>query len=173
MPARPINSRKFTAINALSGKSAMLYRVVHTTHFSYSHPVPLCQNELHLTPRDTARQSCREHRLDVQPAPQRIDNYRDYFGNHVNFFTISEGHRELSVTAEGRISVTPASYIPPEDTPPWEAVRDAARAADSAETLSAREFAFESPHVTGEPQLESYARPSFRLSARGSRRCST
>ena len=138
----------------------MRYRVVHTTTYSYSETVPLCQNELHLTPRDTARQTCLTHRLQVKPLPHRLDESLDYFGNHVRFFTVDEGHHELSVTAYSEVRIDVAAKRP-ETTPPWEQVRDFLATDRSAETIAARQFAFESPNVLLSAGLAEFGRPSF------------
>ena len=139
----------------------MRYQVVHTTVYSYSSPVPLCQNELHLKPRTTPRQRCLDHRLTIRPAPQAVDTFRDYFENDVHFLTIVDGHLEFSVTAESQLDIDPSPYVAPEQTPPWEQVRDAVRAAPPADCVDPREFTFDSPHVAASAALAEFAAESF------------
>jgi transglutaminase-like putative cysteine protease len=137
------------------------YQIVHATNYSYSEPVPLCQNEVHLKPRDTARQSCLSHRLAISPAPHKLEGYRDYFGNQIQFFTIQDRHCELSVAAHSEVELAPADYLPPEQTAAWEQVRAAMQGSSDDGNLEVRQFVFDSPHVTASVELAEYARGSF------------
>ncbi len=141
--------------------SVMRYHVVHTTTYFYGEPVSLCQNEIHLTPRNTARQTCLEHRLTIRPTPAKLEDYFDYFGNQVHFFSIPDAHHEMLVTAESEVRVLTAQYIPPEATPPWEQVREFAKSSNSSEALDTRQFLFDSPHVAACPGLAEFAAESF------------
>jgi transglutaminase-like putative cysteine protease len=140
---------------------AVRYHVVHTTTYHYGEPVSMCQNEVHLTPRNTARQRCLEHSLTIRPAAEQLEKQLDYFGNAVHFFTIPEAHSQMLVTAESDVRVSSATYIPPEFTAPWEQARDFARDSPEATALEARQFLFDSPHVIPWPELLEYAAPSF------------
>jgi transglutaminase-like putative cysteine protease len=139
----------------------MRYQVDHSTTYSYSEPVPMCQNEIYLTPRATARQACVASRLTICPVPRKLDEFRDYFGNEAHFFTIADAHREMSVTAHSEVSIVPAEYLDPQATPPWEQVRDSIRAARDDEALAARQFMFDSPHVASSQPLTALAAESF------------
>src|SRR4051794_17453450 len=126
----------------------MRYAVVHTTDFTYSEPVPLCQNEVHLKPRVSPRQECLSHRLSIRPQPREIDDVTDYFGNPLTFFAIQERHHELSVTSHCEVRITSANYIPPDSTVSWETARDQTIAARDVEAFEAAQFLFASPHVS-------------------------
>jgi transglutaminase-like putative cysteine protease len=139
----------------------MHYRVEHTTTYSYSEVVPLCQNEVHLTPRETARQACVTHRLTIQPAPRTVDEFLDYFGNQVRSFAIHDPHYEMSVSAVSEVSISPAAYIDPQSTLAWEQVRDFAWDPSDEEAFLARQFIFDSPHVIRAGQLSELAAASF------------
>jgi transglutaminase-like putative cysteine protease len=139
----------------------MRYQVVHATSYFYSEPVPLCQNEVHLEPRDTARQICRAHRLVISPRPQKMEKSRDYFGNPIHFFTIGEGHSELSVSAHSEVELRSADYLPPEESQPWEQVRAATERMPPKDLVEVRQFAFDSPHVACDAQLAAFAGESF------------
>ncbi len=139
----------------------MRYRVVHTTNYSYSEPVALCHSEVYLTPRKTARQTCVAHALEIVPASPKIEACLDYFGNSVNFFTIQQRHLAFSVTALSDVELVSAVYIPPESTPPWEAVRDALRAPAVDEAWDASQFVYNSPLVAASAELAGYAARSF------------
>jgi transglutaminase-like putative cysteine protease len=137
------------------------YRVRHITEYDYGEKVPVCQNEARLKPRHGATQMCISSNLTVSPRPATIAERNDYFGNHVTFFTIQEGHKKLSITAESVVTLVP----PPEPNPmqalPWEQIRG--RLADRAnvDLLEARHFAYASPYVPIADELADYARPSF------------
>jgi transglutaminase-like putative cysteine protease len=136
------------------------YEVVHATTYSYSEAVPLCHNEVHLLPRDTARQTCLGHRLEVRPAVSSLDECRDYFGNYAAFFTVQERHAQLEVIARSEVQLLGAAYIDPGLTPSWEQVRDAA-CGSGLEALGARQFVVDSPHSASSAALAEFAAPSF------------
>ncbi len=139
----------------------MLYRITHTTRYSYTAPVSLCHNVAHLTPRTTPRQACRTTGLRVTPQPAVTVTRNDYFGNPATFFTIQESHRELTVTASHVVDVGPADLPEPAATLPWEAVSDRLAGDRSPAGLDAYEFTLDSPYVAAGPDLAAYARTSF------------
>ena len=47
------------------------YDVRHTTTYAYSEPVPVCHNEVHLTPRSLPRQRVLASVIRVEPEPAR------------------------------------------------------------------------------------------------------
>ena len=141
----------------------MNYKVSHTTVFNYSEAVPICHNEVHLTPRDHRRQTCLSHRLRVRPQPVRLETRLDFFGNHTGSFSIQEGHERLSVTAISKVQVSPPEIPAPHSTPVWEEVRDRFALGQPPWWLDARQFVFDSPHVTTTDDLREFAAPSFPL----------
>jgi transglutaminase-like putative cysteine protease len=139
----------------------MRYQIVHATKYLYSEPVPLCQNEVHLKPRDTARQRCVAHRLAIAPAPHKLEECRDYFGNRIQFFTIQDKHSELSVAAHSEVELAPADPLPADGTASWEQVRSAMQDPPADNDLDVRQFVFDSPRVTTSAELAKYAALSF------------
>ena len=138
----------------------MDYKITHTTVYTYTEAVPICHNEVHLTPREHPRQARLASRLGVRPQPAAIDTQLDYFGNHVSYFAIELGHERLTVTASSRVRVTEAAPPLPLATP-WEAIRDRLAEDRSAPFLEACQFAFDSPHVATSRELAAYAAASF------------
>jgi transglutaminase-like putative cysteine protease len=138
----------------------MRYRIVHATQFLYSEAVPLCQNELHVKPRDTARQTTRTHRLEIDPVPHKLEECRDYFGNAIQFFTIQDRHLELSVAAHSEVELRAAEYLPSDRTMSWEEVARS-QAGAVGDDLDVRQYVYDSPHVTSSTELETFARGSF------------
>ena len=139
----------------------MLYKSIHTTLYDYVEPVSLCHNVLHLTARSASWQTRRSGELRISPPPSVMTERIDYFGNTATFATIEEPHRELSVTAINVAEITPVPAPQPEQTPPWESVREQLRTDFSIDVLAASQFAFDSPYVSTDDRFTAYAAPSF------------
>ena len=139
----------------------MRYNIRHTTIYSYTDTVPVCHNQLHLAPRDTAAQSCREHRLAIEPQPSIRARRRDYFGNDVEFFSIQEAHDGLSVTAMSLVDVASPVLKIGQKTPAWEDVAAAIPTSSSSPGLAAYFLSLPSPRIRRSAALADYARPSF------------
>ncbi|MDQ8194001.1 transglutaminase family protein [Coraliomargarita sp. SDUM461004] len=80
----------------------MRFRVSHTTEYKYAVPASESFAELRVWPQANASQRIIERRLDITPAT-KVDHYVDYFGNHVEFFTIPHRHNSLTVTSETEV----------------------------------------------------------------------
>jgi transglutaminase-like putative cysteine protease len=80
----------------------MRFRVSHTTQYKY--PVPASESfaELRVWPLNNQYQKVLDRRLEINPAGV-IDHYTDYFGNHVEFFSIPHRHSSLTVKAEAEV----------------------------------------------------------------------
>ena len=141
----------------------MIYRVTHSTTYVYSQSVSLCHNLVHLTPRNTQRQSCIVTSLEVSPRPAVEASHFDFFGNAVHFLTIQEPHRRLTLTARHMVEVVPYTAPGLGETPPWEAVRVQLARPTDADNLEASQFAFDSASVRAWAALADYAAPSFPL----------
>src|SRR6186713_340903 len=140
---------------------SMEYRVRHTTAYEYAVPVSICHNEARLTPRSTDRQHLVRSQLLVDPGVQTMDQERDYFGNVVHYFSLTEAHRLISVTAVSDVELEVLEPPELESSEPWEEVRDLFRAAHTRAALDGREFTFDSPHARPDADLVAYAAPSF------------
>lgn len=139
----------------------MKYRVRHSTTYSYDDTVPICQNEAHLKPRSGTNQKCLTSSLTIVPLPAQLLERSDYFGNHVAFFSIQEGHRQLSITAESTVVIAETVLPKPEETAPWETTLEVVRGSLDGPHFEARHFTFASPYVPDTDDLLDYARPSF------------
>jgi transglutaminase-like putative cysteine protease len=139
----------------------MIYRVLHTTTYTYREPVSLCHNVAHLTPRACPRQTTRQSQLLIDPPPAVTAERLDFFGNPMTFFTIQEPHRRLTVTAMHQTEVLPSVTLDPLQTPPWEVVRERLENDRTPEGWDACQFVFDSPFVTPSADLADYAAPSF------------
>jgi transglutaminase-like putative cysteine protease len=84
----------------------MRFQVTHRTQYEYRVPASESFAELRVWPRDTDSQKVLKRQLKIDPyAP--VDHYIDYFGNHVEFFSLPFRHRHLSVEATAEVVTTP------------------------------------------------------------------
>lgn len=140
----------------------MIYRIEHVTQYAYSSPVGLSFQLAHLRPRDDAEQACLSHSLLVDPAPERLSEGQDYFGNGLTRFELVTPHTRLSITASSKVEVVRKPRIP-EASQEWETVRQhfAETRWGQNEDSAAVEFLFPSPLVPYAPELREYASTSF------------
>ena len=161
----------------------MKYRITHTTVYSYSQPVGLCQNEARLQPRNFWRQNCDSSRFEIYPTPMDFHERLDFFGNRVTYFAIQHPHNQLTVTAISEVTVFPRqSTLDLFNQLSWEQVRNMLQETPlqsqgqlqsqqgqvqfqnrdhSPELIDAKQFLLDSPMITVTPELADYARPSF------------
>lgn len=139
----------------------MRYKITHLTTYHYTDTVPICHNEIRLTPRDGRGQNCLSHRLQIKPRPNALLRRTDYFANPSHHFSIMEGHKRLLVRAVSRVDVRPPAWPAPESTAPWERIRDDVAAAVTPQSLEALQFTFDSPAVTIPAAARPYAETSF------------
>lgn len=139
----------------------MRYNIRHTTLYSYTDPIPVCHNLVHLAPRDTAAQSCREHRLVVDPFPAVRAKRRDYFGNDMEFFSIQEAHDGLSVTATSLVDVASPVLKKGLKTPAWDDLVAAIPTNLTPPGLAVYYLSLPSPRIKPSETLADYARRSF------------
>lgn len=74
----------------------MKLQISHLTRYTYQEPVSDSVNEIRLSPRTDARQSCCEHSIVIKPSVP-LFTYEDYFGNLAHYFTIPAPHQELLI----------------------------------------------------------------------------
>ncbi|MBL8830759.1 MAG: transglutaminase family protein [Rhodospirillales bacterium] len=139
----------------------MIYDVVHRTTYRYAEPVDLSYHVMRLTPRALTHQRVLRSAVIATPAPVRVHDTTDYFGNVATYMSLEEPHAELVVDA--RCAVDVQFPVPPDplSTPPWEQVRDSLDGGGlPAETLAV-EFVRESPLVAVDDTVREFAAPSF------------
>lgn len=138
------------------------YHVLHETHYTYTHPVSLSRQLLHLTPRPTPRQQTLAHRIGIDPSPSERSARRDYFGNLLEYFAVGGSHEKLAVVAESIVEVAGRNgdgAAP--HSPAWEYVRDRLRQVGPAPLLEPSQYLYASPHVEPMVALARYARLDF------------
>jgi len=137
------------------------YRISHTTTYTYTETVSLCQNVAHLRPRASERQTCERSVLLIEPNPAVLEERIDYFGNPTTYFTVQEPHRELIVEVRHDVTLNAAPHPDAATTADWSAVRDALKSDRTTESLDAFQFAFASRYCPVSSLFADYARPSF------------
>lgn len=83
----------------------MLYHIFHSTKFSYQQWVSFSHNLIRLKPRDTPFQTIVDFSLSTNPLSSELEEYTDYFGNHLHHLLISEPHHNLEVTVRTCIAI--------------------------------------------------------------------
>ena len=138
----------------------MIYRVRHTTRYAYGSTVDLAAHMLHLTPRALPYQRLRSASLTSLPAAARRRDGLDHFGNAVTWLFIDAPHDLFEVTAEAEVEVRYPAPPAPEATPPWEQVREGARAGGPG-AWQAAEYRFDSPMCPAVAAAGTYVAESF------------
>jgi transglutaminase-like putative cysteine protease len=140
---------------------AMIFSTHHKTRYKYPSEVSLSHNLVHLTPRASASQNCLSHALRVSVPTSVITSQADCFGNPVEYFTIQQSHRELVVSASNVVELQPISAPDPDQTLPWEQVRNFLQTDHRPQTIDAYQFAFASPLIKRDSRFSAYAAKSF------------
>lgn len=130
--------------------SDVCFAVRHDTIYRYDRDVAHSHQQLHLTPRDSDRQRCLSHRIDIAPQPSELAEHVDAFGNVVTRVELERPHDRLEVSAEMRVQLTPLPKLDLEEGESWESVRDQLRynaSSRNVQWLEAMRFRGESPYV--------------------------
>ena len=139
----------------------MIYRAVHTTVYTYSSSVSTCHNQLRLTPRKTAWQTVHQARVSVDPEPDSIAAFHDFYGNEVHYFSAWRPHDKLTVTAESVVELNPVPPPVPAWTPAWEDVRNEIRACGDRFAIEAFDLTGESPLIGWTPEIAAWVNEIF------------
>lgn len=138
------------------------FQVRHRTHYRYSAPVAVCQNQIRMRPRNLPSVQVRRTRTSISPQPDTRETYDDYFGNVVETFSIEALHEELIVEVVSNLTVDPITITDPSRMVTWQSVADAVRTPAVSNLLSVGEFSLESPRIPIGRRYREYALESFR-----------
>src|SRR6187431_2603697 len=83
----------------------MKYKLKHKTLYTYVNEVHNYQSILCLQPRNSAKQICKNFKLEIEPKPSKIYSRTDYFGNIQHYFSLHESHKSLKVTVTSEVEV--------------------------------------------------------------------
>ncbi len=142
----------------------MKYRINHQTVYTYDQAVTSCHNEAHLIPRDSPRQHCLSHRIDIDPAPGYRTEREDFFGNLVIYFAIEDRHERLVVTSTSEVMLeTSPAQLPLRSDRPWQEAARRIHEELTPANLDACQYLTDSPKAEVTSEIKRYAAPSFRL----------
>jgi transglutaminase-like putative cysteine protease len=142
----------------------MRYRVRHETVYRYGGDVAHSHQLLHLTPRDSANQTCRSRSITLDPQPSTRREDVDAFGNCVTRLEYDLPHDRLEVLAEVDVQVDAPRDVTDTESAAWERVRDALTYSGqpmTAADLDACRFRMESSYVRVKQTFSDYAADCF------------
>jgi transglutaminase-like putative cysteine protease len=139
----------------------MIYDVRQTTTYAYASPAAYAQHVLRLVPIARERQRVTAAVLDIDPAPVRRREGRDFFENRTTVIEIDAPHNTLTVKLAARITVDAIAAADFDATPPWEAVCTQTLASLDLGPHSPVHFIYPSRLVSLDPEIRDYAQVSF------------
>ncbi|MBV9127580.1 MAG: transglutaminase family protein, partial [Verrucomicrobia bacterium] len=80
----------------------MDFEITHVTDYTYANAAAEAYLETRLRPPDLPTQTVGRRRLSIDPVV-KTSSYRDFFGNHVEFFSLPYRHRSLTITSKVEI----------------------------------------------------------------------
>jgi transglutaminase-like putative cysteine protease len=141
----------------------MIYDIRQVTTYRYASPAAYARHVLRLTPIDRGTgQRVHAAAIEIEPAPVRRREGRDFFGNRMTWVELDRPHDTLSVRVAARVGVHPDAVPAAESTPAWESVCEQAAASRELTPSSPAHFLFASRQVSLDPEIRAYAAESFR-----------
>jgi transglutaminase-like putative cysteine protease len=140
----------------------MKYAITHKTTYTYFEPVSLCHNIVKLVPRATDNQFCEKTTVNIYPPPAMLDEYEDFFGNKVIYFSIEKEHSQLilSVTSEIGKLFLPEREINSGSPATLEEVKQELLGFKTVPN-EIRQYIFETPMTAWDEKIKAYALQSF------------
>jgi transglutaminase-like putative cysteine protease len=83
----------------------MKYKLRHQTLYTYANEVYNYQSILCLQPQNSAKQICKNFKIEIEPKPSKIYSRTDYFGNTQHYFSLHQSHKSLKVVVSSEIEV--------------------------------------------------------------------
>jgi len=139
----------------------MIYDVRLQTTYDYSAPVATARHLLRMTPINRPGQRVLQANIVIKPEPSLRREDRDFFGNAVTRVSFDTPHNELDIVMTARVEVLAEAPLDPEQTAPWERVRDIAFSGSDMSSEAPAHFLFPSRLVPRVPALRMYAAESF------------
>lgn len=136
------------------------YRVIHETYYDYHQPISSGRHLAHLTPRDTAWQTCTAHQITIEPPPDEQSRAVDYFGNPVLRFAHDSAQLTLKVRADSEVEVESQARLW-RTTLSWEEVAVDGSARLTADDPALTEYRLASPLVPLLAEAGAYVRESL------------
>ena len=141
----------------------MKYTIQHTTAYTYLEPVSLCHNIARLVPRNTPGQICKNTNIQIDPQPDRVNEYEDFFGNKVIYFSIEKEHWELTVTVTSEVerNVSVQQKMQDYRNITWKIIKEELLTGD-ADAVEIKQYVFETPMTLWDEEIVNYALESFK-----------
>jgi transglutaminase-like putative cysteine protease len=138
------------------------YTIEHTTAYTYLEPVSLCHNIARLMPRNSREQICRNTTIHIKPQPDRINEYEDFFGNKVIYFSIEKEHWELTVHVTSEVERMDSDHSMTHDFPNagLEEVKKILLNQD-VDAMDIKQYLFVTPMTAWNEVILQYAMQSF------------
>ncbi len=140
----------------------MYHRVIHITDYIYEVPVSLCHNIVRLIPRSTNKQFCKKSVVSINPEPDVLLEYEDFYGNKLVYFTIEKEHKKLSVRVTSEIEkLSPSNeQLPQNNRITWEEVCRLTSTI-TPELTEVKQFIAATPMTMADEAIVAYAIASF------------
>ncbi len=138
----------------------MKYTIQHTTAYTYLEPVSLCHNIARLMPRDTKGQICRDTIIQITPQPDRINEYEDFFGNKIIYFSIEKEHWELTVQVTSEVERKSGRVVSESGTSDSK-LDEQRKVISEDELLDVKQYIFATPMTSWNEEILIYASRSF------------
>ena len=137
----------------------MRLHVQHDTVYDYRPVVETAQHTAHLRPRGTALQEVLDFALHIDPSPEALDQGLDAFGNPQAWWSLSQPHAQLRVSAHSQVLTRAPLAL--SSTQAWEPVREHFRYRSGHRGDANIGMVFASHHAPIHDSFASYARSCF------------
>jgi len=113
------------------------------------------------TPKVLPFQTVEHHEQIIDPEPDYLNRSTDFFNNQTVHFSIERTHSKLTATSKSTVAISSPVWIraAPEQTQPWETVRDWLHSTRAMNDI--RQFYLQSKHVEFVEGVQQYALQSF------------
>ncbi len=140
----------------------MEYQITHITEYEYFQPIAICHNIAKLLVRNTSDQQSIKTNININPEPDRISEYVDFFGNKVLYFAIQQEHKKLTVSIQSIIEKTVSSPIQVNiySDLAWNEIH-ALLLDVTPEHIEAKQFISETDYTKTSSEIHEYALKSF------------
>ncbi len=140
----------------------MLYSIHHKTSYTYHEPVGMCYNIARLIPRNTYFQQCTNVQISISPEPAVVNEYEDFYGNRIIYFSVDKEHSKLVVdvtTSVEKIPVTAGMLANSSDATIQDVLTELNNSGE--EPAAIRQFVFPTPMTQWNEEIADYAMLSF------------
>lgn len=140
----------------------MYHKIIHKTTYTYQDAVSLCHNIIRLTPRSTNKQFCNKSDISIDPEPDVMIEYDDFYGNKLVYFTIEKEHTKLTVNVVSEIEKLLAAneHQPQFNLVTWEDTRKLMETVNT-DLIEVKQFIAATPMTTADDAIAAYAAISF------------